>query len=234
MAVPPRCAWTPNASAALARSDFLMRGPTEPKMARRAGNSGFTLLEVLVALVVFGMLLAMLAQGLQVGLRGWAVAQGIGAGTPTLESVDLALRGLLGRALPADPLTYDRAFIGTPTAMAFTTTMPEQSGASVPLEADVTLRVEGPRLVLRWRPHHARWIAIPPPPATELLVDGVIGLQVAYFQPTRDGRGGRWLTSWSSNPDPPRLVRIRLVFAPNDRRHWPDIVAATLQEHASQ
>src|ERR1700758_431534 len=97
----------------------------EPGRARRASKAGFTLLEVLVTLVVFGILLAMLEQGLHVALRGWTVAQGIGAGTTTLETTDLALRGLLERASPADPLTYDRAFIGTPSSMTFTTTLPK-------------------------------------------------------------------------------------------------------------
>jgi general secretion pathway protein J len=211
-------------------SDLLMRGRAGPSNARRAGNAGFTLLEALVTLVVFSLLAVALAQGLQVGLRGWAAAQGIGAGTTTLEAADLALRELLGRASPADPLTYDRAFTGSPTAMAFTTTMPEGLGASVPLEADVSVVVgDSHRLVVRWRPHHARWIAAPPPPATELLVDGVMDVQLAFFQVLRGARGGRWLTSWSS-PDLPRLVRIRLVFAADDRRHWPDIVAATMRE----
>jgi general secretion pathway protein J len=206
-----------------------MCGQTRLRKARRWGDAGFTLLEVLVALVVSGILLAMLAQGLRVGLRGWAAAQGIGAGTTTLEATDFALRGLLDRASLADPLTYDRAFTGTPTGMAFTTTMPEQTGTRVPIEADVSVMSDGYHLVLHWRPHHARWIEAPPPPATELLVDGVIGLQLAYFQPAREGRGGRWLTAWSS-PDLPRLVRIHIVFAPDDRRHWPDIVAATMRE----
>jgi prepilin-type N-terminal cleavage/methylation domain-containing protein len=206
-----------------------MRNRAEPGDARRTCDAGFTLLEVLVTLVVSGILLTMLAQGLEVGLRGWTVAQSIGAGITTLETTDLALRSLLDRASPADPLTYDRAFTGTSTGMAFTTTMPEQSGASVPHEADVSVASDGHRLVLRWRPHHARWIAPPPPLATEVLVDGVIGLQLAYFQPSRDGHGGRWLTAWSS-PDLPRLVRIRLVFAAADQRHWPDIVAAIRRE----
>jgi len=206
-----------------------MCGQAEPREVGRWGNAGFTLLEVLVALVVSGILLAMLTQGLQVGLRGWAVAQGIDAGTTTLEATDFALRGLLDRASLADPLTYDRAFTGTPTAMAFTTTMPGQLGTPVPLEADISVAGDGHHLVLHWRPHHGRWIEAPPPFATELLVDGVIGLQLAYFQPSRDGRGGRWLTAWSS-PNLPRLVRIHFVFAPDDRRHWPDIVAAIRRE----
>jgi prepilin-type N-terminal cleavage/methylation domain-containing protein len=84
-----------------------MRRRAERGKEKRARDAGFTLLEVLVTLVVFGILLEVLAQGLHVGLRGWTVAQEIGAGTATLETTDLALRELLERASPADPLTYD-------------------------------------------------------------------------------------------------------------------------------
>jgi prepilin-type N-terminal cleavage/methylation domain-containing protein len=205
-----------------------MRGLAEPRKAGRCGDAGFTLLEILVTLVVSGAVLVMLTQGLRVGLRGWAVAQGIGAGTATMETTDLALRGLLDRASPGDRLTYDRAFTGTPTSMAFTTTMPDQLGGSVPLEADVSVVSDGRHLILRWRPHHARWIGAPSPQSTELLADGVIGLQMAYFQA---GSGGRWLTSWSS-PDLPRLVRIHFVFARDNRQQWPDVVAETMRERA--
>jgi general secretion pathway protein J len=206
-----------------------MRRRAERGKEKRARDAGFTLLEVLGTLVVFGILLEVLAQGLHVGLRGWTVAQEIGAGTATLETTDLALRELLERASPADPLTYDRAFIGTPSSMTFTTTLPKRPGETVPLEADVSVVSDGQRLVLNWRPHHARWIEPPPLPAAEFLVNGVIGLQLAYFQPARDGRGGRWLTAWKS-PDPPRLVRIHFAFTPGDRRHWPDIIAAVMRD----
>jgi general secretion pathway protein J len=197
----------------------------------RAGssNAGFTLLEVLVALVVVGLLLATLAQGLRVGMYAWAFGQRI-SGTETLEAADLALRELLSRASPGDLLTYDRAFTGTPTSMAFTTTMPDELGVPVPLEADVSILVnDRHHLLLRWVPHHARWLVNPPQPATELLLEDVVRLELAFYQPVPDGRGGRWLSSWSS-PDLPRLVRVHLAFAPGDRRHWPDIVAATMRE----
>jgi general secretion pathway protein J len=208
----------------------MMRGRAGPGDASRAHDAGFTMLEVLVTLAVLGVLLATLVQGLRVGLQARTVGQRIGSDTATLEPLDRVLRELLSRASPADPLTYDRAFTGTSTGMAFTTTIPEGFGTPVPLEADVTILViEGHRLVLRWRPHHSRWTVAPAPPATELLLDGVAGLRLGFFQPVRDGHGGRWLTSWSS-PELPRLVRIRVKFAAGDRRNWPDIVAATPRE----
>jgi general secretion pathway protein J len=201
-----------------------------PRDTRRRNAGGFTLLEVLVALVVLGLLLATLAQGMRVGLGAMTVGQRVGASADGLETTERTLRQLLGRTTPPDPATQDRAFTGLEHGTAFTTTLPQGLGTPEPLEADVSLLVvDGHHLVLRWRPHHRNWIVPPPPPATVALQDGVERLELAYFQPGGDGRGGRWLSSWRG-PDLPRLVRIRVVFAAGDRRHWPEIVVATMRE----
>jgi general secretion pathway protein J len=200
----------------------------ETRRARRRNAGGFTLLEVLVALVVLGLLMATLAQGMRIGLGAMTVGQRIGASVDGLETTERTLRALLGRAAPSDPATQDRAFIGMAQGMAFTTTLPEGLGTELPMEADVSLLVvDGHRLVLRWRPHHRIWIVTPPPPATVVLQDGVAGLQLEFFE--QAGRGGRWLSSWRGG-DLPRLVRIRVTFPDGDRRHWPDIVVATMRE----
>jgi general secretion pathway protein J len=196
----------------------------------RRRNAGFTLLEVLVALVVLGLLMATLAQGMRIGLGAMTVGQRIGAGVDGLEATERTLRALLGRAAPSDTATQDRAFTGLAQGMAFTTTLPEGLGTPLPVEADVSLLVaDGHRLELRWRPHHRNWIVTPPPPATVVLQEGVAGLALEFFEPGADGRGGRWLSSWRGG-DLPRLVRIRVTFPDGDRRHWPDIVVATMRE----
>ena len=212
--------------------------------ATRSSESGFTLLEVLVALVVLGILLATLAQGMRVGFHAWTLGQRIGGRADTLEATDRTLRQLVGRAATADPVTRDRGFTGMPAGMAFTTTMPDalapsapgavapRASARLPLEADVSvLLVEGHRLILRWIPHHARWLIPPPLPVTETLLDGVATVQFAYFQQAADGHGGRWLASWSG-VDLPRLIRLHVAFFPGDARHWPDLVLMTMRERA--
>ncbi len=197
---------------------------------RRRATSGFTLLEVLVALVVLGVLMATLAQGMRIGLRAATVAPRIGAGVRALEATDRLVRELLGRAAPRDPFTGDRAFTGTPGGIEFTTTMPDGLGAPIPVEADVSLSVtDAHRLVLRWRPHHRVWIAPAPTPVTETLLEGVGSLQLAFFEANADGHGGRWLNSWPPG-ELPRLVSMRVVFPSGDRRHWPAIVAGTMRK----
>jgi general secretion pathway protein J len=190
-------------------------------------QSGFTLLELLVTLVVLGLLLATLSQGVCFGLRAQQIEGRIVTGANDLEATARVLRRLLAQALSGDPSGQDTVFAGTAHVMSFTTRLPDGYGAMATRQADVSLLVaDGHHLELRWRPHYRRWIAPPPPPATQSLLDDVDRLDVAYWRATPNG--GSWTFTWSA-PEPPRLVRLRVVFSTGDPRHWPDIIAAPMQ-----
>jgi general secretion pathway protein J len=196
----------------------------------RPATGGFTLLELLVALVVLGFLLAMLSQGVRLGLQAREAAARIDAGTEQLETTSRLLRMLIARASPAEPFAQDPPFIGTPHAASFVTYLPQGFGAAATREADVGLGVDaGRRLVLRWQPHYRRWIVAAPPPVAEALLDGVERLDLAFWQPGDGSASGSWVSAWSA-PEPPRLVRMRLTFARGEGGQWPDVIAARMRE----
>lgn len=194
--------------------------------ASRRRDAGFTLLELLVALVVLGFILAGLSQGTRFGLQAIGAQTRDIAGRGDLDAVDRALQRLIEAADPGqlrDPPT----FRGGGSSLAFVSTLP--AAALLPTrQAQVSLGVDGSgRLVLRAvprRPGH-RLGPQPVPSETELL-RGVDHLEAAYW--TR-GADPRWVTAWTS-AGLPALVRLRVVFPPGDRRHWPDIVAAPKRE----
>ena len=187
-------------------------------------EAGFTLLEVLVALAVFGFLLAGLAQGTQFGLRAWATqSRGIEAHAD-LDAADRTLRLLVGSMAPGSA-NEPPNIVGDAHRLAFSTALPA-AAALQSREADAVLLAEArpPRLVLRWTPRlHAVRLGPPPPPQDAELLPGVQRIDLSYWRP--DGAGG-WLPAWSGH-EPPALVRIHLVFA--DARHWPDIVVAPMR-----
>jgi general secretion pathway protein J len=203
----------------------MLRFRTLPKLQR-----GFTLLELLVALVVLGLLVAALSQGTQFGLRAWGVEQAMGSRVAGLETTDRALRLLLARASPGDPASRGNALIGNAREVSFVTTLPDGYGAPATHEADVTLLVDGRRLELRWRPHYRRWIAAPPAPAAISLVTGVDHIVIGYWTSGAQGQG--WSSTWQG-PDLPRLVRVQVVFPSGDSRQWPDIIVAPMRERPS-
>ncbi len=189
---------------------------------RAAGDAGFTLLEILAAVAVFGVVLALLGQGVQFGLRATrlqAEAQDRGGELP---AVDRALRRMVALA---DPGTYPEpaTLHGTAQRLSLTTELPLR-GDGQAQRADVTLSAEAGRLLLRWTPHrHAELYGGTPEVQEMVMLDGVERLELAYWA------SGAWVPAWSADKLP-ALVRIRIVFPGATGRRWPPLLVEPMRE----
>lgn len=192
-------------------------------MTRRPRN-GFTLLELLVVLAVFGLLLVMLSQGVEFGLRSWAAQSGSIARRSELEGVDRALRRLIEHMDPGDYASLPLVD-GGPHNFAFATELPASATWLRTREANVALGVDAAhRLVVHWTPRLPGIAVGALPPQTIELLRGVERLDLHYWREGGPG-GGAWLDAWHAD-SLPALVRLRVIFADGDRRHWPDLIAA--------
>jgi general secretion pathway protein J len=180
---------------------------------------GFTLIEVLVALVVFGILAVALGQGLRFGLLAWNTAARMTDAGDSFDIVDRTLRNLIGQMDPGNETTPTQ-LSATAETLSFVTRLPERPGLPV-RRVQAVLGVDGShRLVLRWRPYmHAQLLRQPPTTETELLRN-VDRMEVSFWDPE-----GGWSEGWKIE-GLPSLVRIRLTLRQPQRRRWPDIVAA--------
>ncbi len=199
-------------------------------MARRCAASpaskpqsqcGFTLLELLVTLVVLGLLIVGLTQGMRVGLSAWRTEGRLAGTQDEFAVIDGTLRHLIQGIDPGDEL--DAApFTADTTNMDFVAMLPDAVGFAPGREMQATLQVDAAhRLVLLWRPWlSAERLTAASPPTVTVLLHGVARIELAFWRP-RIG----WLGVWQF-PDLPALIRIRLHFVAGDARRWPDIVAA--------
>ncbi len=190
-------------------------------------RNGFTLLEILVALVVLGFLLAGLSQGVRFGLQAWSVqTRRVGQQTD-MDAVDRTLRRLLAQADPGES-GQPPSFAGTAHTLAFNAVLPVAANNAGVREADIGLGVDGRhRLVLRASAHpHAEWLGPPVPPRVVVLLDRVDHIDISYF---RGGdRSPGWTGVWADQTLP-ALVRLRIAFPKGDPRHWPDVVAEPMR-----
>jgi general secretion pathway protein J len=188
---------------------------------------GFTLMELLVALVVFGLLLTALTAGTRFALAARArQAHRIETGED-LDAVDRTLRHLIGTMDPGVATDGAPHLVANAHSMGFIADLPVSAWLPT-RQADVIVAVDAAhRLVLRWAPHYATLLGPPPLPQVTPLLDGVERIDLSYWAP--GPAHGAWTDRWDSTALP-ELVRLRIVFAPGDRRHWPDIVAATAMD----
>jgi general secretion pathway protein J len=188
----------------------------------KARAAGFTLLEIIVALAVFGLLLVGLSQTVRFGLIGWGQSARLSDSKTDLEAVDRSLRRIVENLWPGDD-SGQPPLDGSAGAMAAITKLRVPGSGLDPIPIEAGISVSGTRLVLRWRPFHHGLRLGPPPPAQETeLIGGVSRLSIEYWQPS-----GIWGSSWQE-ADLPALIRFRLRFAGANAQRWPDIVVAPL------
>jgi general secretion pathway protein J len=178
---------------------------------------GFTLLELLIAISLLGLLLLGLAEANEYAFQSWRAQSRHLARTSELQGIDRALRLLLSGLDPGRPPMVD----GGSDKITLNTRLP--SAVAGRRDAVVTLLVtRDHHLALRW--HYP--VAAPglgDPLESELtLLDGVQSVRFAYHQA---GAAPGWADSWDPGPAPD-LVRVRLRFVDGDPRDWPDFVIA--------
>jgi general secretion pathway protein J len=178
-------------------------------------DAGFTLLEMMVALVVFGLVMAGVAQTFEFGLAAWREGPLRTAESENLAALDAALTRIVGHSVPG-------TLLGNGDKLALTTILPSGSRMNGAF-ADVVILVRDGKLIMRYRQHPAGIPLGPlPAPATETLAYGIKRLEMTYLI-HRTGSLSTWSPKWQGNDE---LLLVRLHLELVDGREWPDLVMA--------
>lgn len=182
----------------------------DPSRTWRRPESGFTLVELVVALSLLALVMTLMLGGLRFGATVWETAATRQSEAQSLEAARRVLRRLIEGAIPLNPGTSRAlAFEGGPQALRFVGPPPADlhQGDRYALE----LRHTGGALELRWR-------AAPPgsPPfdgawQRRVLARDVKALRFRYFTAANRNAKPAWREVWRNPPYLPRLVEITLT-----------------------
>jgi general secretion pathway protein J len=180
------------------------------------------LLEVLIALALCGLVMALVGQGLSLIMQAERAQARALDRRDQLDSVERTLRSLIERMDPGGVSGAAPAFTGQPHALAFTTSLPPTAAGQLTRLADVRLSLISHRLTIAWSPHLPNLIDPGANRHESVLLDETQRLDIDYWRPATDA-GGTWVPSWTDR-DVPRLIRIRIRLG-GDADDFPAIVA---------
>jgi general secretion pathway protein J len=183
-------------------------------------QAGFTLLEMMVALVVLSFLMIGLTQGQRFGFMAWHKQAAAIADHDQMDAIDRTLRQLLTQ--------IELRGAGTQGELNFTGTLP-MAVALGTRRADMDLQVnKDHQLVLQWTPRaHETQLGPPPLPTSTVLLSGVDRMDVGYWtggEPASTDSAG-W-NDQSNATEVPKLIKLTITFPPGDRRRWPPIIVS--------
>ena len=200
------------------------------------GRAGFTLLELLVALSLVGLIAVVLLGGLRFSIHATETGGERLERSRELFLVQSYLREQLGQALPLSrPQATVGApdtiwFEGEPSAVSFVAPTPAELGLGGLYWSTLQLVTDGNsrRLVQKqrlFRPKDENAFTENEEEIIE-LVNGLQNIEIAYFGPDRPNSTPKWEESWHNKQVLPSLIRIRVNFPEGAERSWPDLVVA--------
>jgi general secretion pathway protein J len=207
--------------------------------ARHARQRGFTLLELLVAITLLGVLMAALFGALRLGARVWETGEARLDASARVQVVQDFLRQQLGQTVPMTEITDDprdlgaMLFVGASDGLRFVSLLPEHLGAGANL-MELALRQsasgdEPSDLVLRMHPLDLTGDSLDPSePEERVLIEGIESLEVAYFGAERPDAEPIWWQEWQGQRSLPSLVRMRIAFPQGDGRRWPELIVGLM------
>jgi len=206
----------------------------------RARAAGFTLIELVIALALMGVMVLFMYSGLAFGLRGWDAADTNGRRTADRRIAENFLRREVAELFPMrwkDPLVLRLAFEGKPDLLRFVSVRPagiSVTGLSlvgVSAEQDTVKRTRN--LVMRRASPGDEQKDFGPLAQGEatILFEDIDSVAFEYYGAENDFTDPKWVDTWEWPGRIPQLIRIRVRTA--DGSYLPEmIVRMMLSEEA--
>lgn len=194
-------------------------------------EAGFTLLELLVAMTLLGLLMVLIFGGLRFGARVWERSAVHTSGTDDVRIAQTLIRREIEGAYPyllaGNGIQPHIDFEGSAEGLTFLAPLPNAVLPAGRARVKLFAVTDGgsSRLVVQMRPELAAGDDEKTSEEDTLLA-GLSAVRFSYFGSERPGEAPSWHDSWYGAMRLPALVRFEVTFAKGDTRLWPELVVA--------
>lgn len=201
------------------------------KTARSRHQYGFTLVELLIAMTLVGILSLALFGGLRFGAQSWETVRITSGQRDRVILAQNFLRGTLGEVSTPGSHTQSlladaRRIEGGTDRLTFIAPWLARLSKGSLFEFTLWHDPEGDgALRIRWHPVGPTVVGAPELRGERTLLTGVDTLRLGYLSDTPEGEEASWSDAWPSDAPAPRLVRIA-VLTNDTGQSWPDLVIA--------
>lgn len=195
----------------------------------RRRQSGFTLIEMLVGLILLGLTIAIIVIALNTGLLGAGVTAARSERLNQIRAAQSVLRRQLETARPvnwADASRNKVGFDGRVASASFVSILPPWPGRGGPHL--VRIARDGDRLILSQKIYSGEKPSFDfsEPVGRTVLLKDIRAIRFGYFGKAGPRAPAKWHESWRSRTTLPSLIRLGVEFAAEAGTSWPVLIVA--------
>lgn len=214
------------------------RSPSLRCKLRRAG--GFTLLELLVAIMILSLVMTVAFGAVRLGGRSWEAGIERANASEEVRAVSDFLRRQFAQMIPmsmGDKEVIQIAFAGDRNSIRFIAPAPRHPAVAGLLVYTLVTEeyAAGQRLILSYAPFDPGAGDLPEAESDQhlILAEGLAAISFEFFGKRAADSKPSWHAEWQDDEENlPELVRIRLM-AMNGKGNWPELVLNVRVEELS-
>lgn len=197
---------------------------------------GFTLIEMMVALALVSLMSLAMFQAYRFSQRALVQTTLVDEAAHDIAGAQRFLRRALEQTYPFEPAANApgqqqmHGLMGAGSHLAVTAPALAAEGSAGLYRFDIALDGKPGELTVHWAQDRNGLPGVNEQSRRqEVLLSGVQTFSVSYLELVELGNGQiepLWRDSWVDQVAPPALVRIKVTFAPGDRRRWPELIVA--------